>query len=266
MSEVSGIAIEAAIRSAISKQVCEALVGCEFVPHESEKAFPILSVLECEPHDLVLDRGGVEQTVKITRGNIEASDELLGLLSAADRPSVHDLELLLSKGLGDNWCRADGTKLADALRRPAVPRSRERRTILELISDPQLLEGRRTLLAHWVEQTPIQGRLEPELASDYAKCLRDLRDPSAAILVIDRALRWDMPEINRTILHTQRAASILDVLELQLGDQIELERSLSHSIELIKPLEASSDKVRNLLRRFDRITCQGARSIDVEST
>ncbi len=134
MNLIKGIVIEQALQSDFAPEVCEALVGCMFVPREGDKAFEVLKVLESEPHELVNKASGVERTTRVGRGHIEASDALLAIILLADRPHPRDAELLDSKGLGRSWNRADAAKLAYAFRSPSVPGVSERRCVLDLIA------------------------------------------------------------------------------------------------------------------------------------
>ncbi|WP_230279133.1 hypothetical protein [Croceicoccus sp. Ery15] len=256
MSEISGITIQAALDSSHAPAVCQALVGCEFVPDGSEKAFEITGTDANQRDNLLVDANGIKRAVSVARGSVDASEDLLQVLASADRPVPGDADLLATRGISGIGTRAGAALLANAFRSMRVPDAKDRKEIIRRVRDLPSDEGRRALFVHWVGLMPDDVPLDPVLAIECAKCLRDLDDPAVAVDVIDRALRWNMDAIYRTILHTQRAACLMDMLYAQVDDNSNLEQEIQRSIEHIEPMRTSNDNAHKVLARFERMKRQ----------
>ncbi len=155
------------------------------------------------------------------------------------------------------WSLTGAADDTDAGKRPEAELSALLANAIKLVADLPSREARRALLMHWVELTLEDQVLDPVLAMECAKCLRGLEDPAAAVAVIDRALRWNMTEDYQTILHTQRAACLMDMVDLHVGDRFELEQEILRSIDHVELGWWSNDSAPSIHRRFERIKRQG---------
>ena len=145
MSEISGITIQAALDSSHAPAVCQALVGCEFVPDGSEKAFEITGTDANQRDNLLVDANGIKRAVSVARGSVDASEDLLQVLASADRPVPGDADLLATRGISGIGTRAGAALLANAFRSMRVPDAKDRKEIIRRVRDLPSDEGRRAL-------------------------------------------------------------------------------------------------------------------------
>lgn len=126
-----------------------------------------------------------------------------------------DFSLLASYGIRKVTCAEDAQAIARTIDREDLPPTEDRVELVKLLRKYEELDPLHSTLRNWIQLIPADKPVPTDLAIRGAESFREQRYPSEAVTLIDRALRWSNHETNSVgILHTQRAANLLNIFEI----------------------------------------------------